>query len=151
MMFVSKQEISFTVEGEPASKANSRRAVMFGKRPAFIKSHKALTYLDLFRVQVPILPILLDMPLCVELHIWYASRRPDLDESLVLDAMQGRIYVNDRQIQERHTYWNLDRDRPRVAITIRPIEDRAGAAEAKRARPRRQGSEVARLRRILAQ
>ena len=29
------------IYGEPASKANSRKIVMFGKRPAIIKSQKA--------------------------------------------------------------------------------------------------------------
>ena len=35
------REHSFTIDGEPASKANSRKIVMFGKRPAVIKSDKA--------------------------------------------------------------------------------------------------------------
>ncbi len=36
------------VIGEPASKANSRRIVMFGKRPAIIKSQKARDYVKSF-------------------------------------------------------------------------------------------------------
>lgn len=59
----------------------------------------------------------------VTMRIFYASRRPDLDESLILDLMQGLIYENDRQVKERHTYWGLDPDRPRAEITIERMEE----------------------------
>ena len=145
-----RQEVSFTIFGEPASKANSRKAVMFGKRPAFIKSDKARGYLAGFIAQCPKLPIPFNGPVAVELNIWYASRRPDLDESLILDAMQGAIYVNDRQVQERHTYWGLDRTNPRCTITVRPIEDRAGDAKASGSGPRRKRPKATRSKRALA-
>ena len=35
----------------------------------------------------------------------YASRRPDLDESLILDLLQGHVYENDRQVKEKHIFW----------------------------------------------
>ena len=43
-MQAQSQIISLTVYGEPASKANSRRAVRIGGRSMFIKSKKALDY-----------------------------------------------------------------------------------------------------------
>ena len=61
--------------------------------------------------------------LMVTMHIHYASRRPDLDESLILDLMQGFIYENDRQVKERHTYWHLDKERPRAEILVSRIEE----------------------------
>ena len=51
---------SGVVLGEPASKANSRRLVSFGGKPRFIKSSKALSYSEAFKMQVPVLPELLD-------------------------------------------------------------------------------------------
>lgn len=108
----------FVVCGEPASKANSRRWT--GKY--FIKSEKALKYAEAFGKQCPVLDPLLDGDLRVDMTIYYASRRPDLDESLILDLMQGRIYVNDRQVKERHTYWGLDKERPRAEITVTAID-----------------------------
>ena len=39
--------------------------------------------------------------------IYYSSRRPDLDESLILDLMQGVIYKNDRQVKQKNIYWGL--------------------------------------------
>ena len=113
--------IKFTIKGEPASKANSRRLVTFGKRPAFIKSKKAIGYAEAFRWQCPKLSSLIEDDVAIWMRIWYASRRPDLDESIILDAMQGLIYANDRQVKERHTFWSLDRVNPRATILVCPL------------------------------
>ncbi|MCG3772253.1 MAG: hypothetical protein JW384_03460 [Nitrosomonadaceae bacterium] len=112
---------NFTIYGEPASKSNSRRIVRRGKHIAVIKSSKALSYLDAFKIQCPKPPKMLEGDLVVTMTIYYASRRPDLDESLILDAMQGFIYLNDRQVKERHTYWGLDKENPRAEILVESI------------------------------
>jgi Holliday junction resolvase RusA-like endonuclease len=109
--------ITFTILGEPASKANSRRWT--GK--FFIKSEKALNYSKAFKAQCPVLDPLMKGDLRVTLKIWYASRRPDLDESLILDLMQDCIYENDRQVKERHAYWGLDKENPRSEITVEQL------------------------------
>lgn len=106
--------VSFVIEGEPASKANSRRWT--GK--FFIKSEKALNYGKAFKLQCPVLDPLLTGDLRVSMRIYYASRRPDLDPSLIFDLMQDCIYVNDRQVKEQHLYWGLDKERPRAEITV---------------------------------
>lgn len=112
---------TIVIFGEPASKANSRRLVSFGNRPALIKSQKAIDYVTHFKAQCArqmagITPTLADLR--VEMVIHYASRRPDLDESVILDAMQGLVYKNDRQVKQRATYWALDKDNPRAVIRI---------------------------------
>ena len=117
------QVVSQIIFGEPASKANSRRVVHYGGMSRLIKSKKALTYSDVFRQQCKPLATLMTGDLRVTLHIFYASRRPDLDESLILDLMQGLIYENDRQVKERHCYWGLDPDNPRAEIIIERIPD----------------------------
>jgi Holliday junction resolvase RusA-like endonuclease len=117
------QAISKIIFGEPASKANSRRLVHFGGMSRLIKSDKALGYADAFKQQWQPEPMLLTGDLRVTMHIYYASRRPDLDESLILDLMQGIAYVNDRQVKERHVYWGLDPESPRSIILIEPIEE----------------------------
>lgn len=83
-----------------------------------IKSQKALNYSEAFRAQCPQLGRLMDGDLRVTMRIYYATRRPDLDESLILDLMQGLIYENDRQVKERHTYWGLDPANPRAEIIV---------------------------------
>jgi hypothetical protein len=117
------QVISKIIFGEPASKANSRRVVRFGGMSRLIKSQKALTYSELFKQQWEPEPVLLTGDLQITMHIHYASRRPDLDESLILDLMQGIAYVNDRQVKERHVYWHLDPDNPRSEIRIQQIAE----------------------------
>lgn len=109
--------VSFTIFGEPASKANSRRWT--GK--FFIKSEKALNYGKAFKQQCPVLDPLMDGDLKVTIKIWYASRRPDLDPSLIFDLMQDCIYVNDRQIKEQHLYWALDKENPRSDIMVEKL------------------------------
>jgi Holliday junction resolvase RusA-like endonuclease len=117
------QVLSQIIFGEPASKANSRRVVRYGGMSRLIKSAKALSYSDAFKQQCKPLATLMTGDLRVTLHIFYASRRPDLDESLILDLMQGLIYENDRQVKERHCYWGLDPDNPRAEIIIERIPD----------------------------
>lgn len=111
------------IYGEPASKANSRKIVMFGKRPAIIKSVKAREYVKTFEQQCPKLTELVTDDLEVEITIYYASRRPDLDESVILDCMQGFIYKNDRQVKKKTIYWGLDRDNPRSEIKVSVLAD----------------------------
>ncbi len=110
--------VQFEVVGEPASKANSRKAVVIRGKPAFIKSQKARDYVKAFGEQCPTLPELITDDVLVEILIYYASRRPDLDESLILDCMQDKIYKNDRQVKQKKIYWGLDKDNPRSIIRI---------------------------------
>ena len=91
---------------------------MRGRTPMSIKSEKALNYSDSFLKQCKTLNDLLDGDLAIKIVIHYASRRPDLDESLILDLLQGKIYNNDRQIKEKHIYHRLDKENPRSEITI---------------------------------
>ncbi len=108
----------FIIHGEPASKANSRRWT--GK--FFIKSSKALGYVKAFDEQCPRLEPMLSGDVRVTIKIYYASRRPDLDESLILDCMQGKIYENDRAVKEKHIFWGLDKKNPRAEIKIEEIK-----------------------------
>ena len=110
------------VYGEPASKANSRQLVHIKGRPAFIKSKKAREYVKLFSDQCPVLDPLLEKDVSVTMTVFYKTRRPDLDESVVLDCMQDRIYKNDRQVKEKHVYWGLDKENPRCEIEVSEIE-----------------------------
>jgi Holliday junction resolvase RusA-like endonuclease len=72
----------------------------------------------------------------VTLRIFYASERPDLDESVVLDVLQDRysgkgeerelvqkgVYKNDRQVREKHVFHGIDRGNPRAEVTIETLE-----------------------------
>ena len=124
--------IELTILGEPASKANSRRLVTFGNRPASIKSSKALNYEKSAILQIPEhAKKMLEGDLQVKIDIYYASRRPDLDESVILDCLQAKykkgelirrgVYINDRQIKRKLITWGLDKSNPRAEIAIEKI------------------------------
>jgi len=123
-----KNPVMFTILGEPASKANQRKLVTIKGKPAFIKSDKARNYLKAFGVQCPQLEAPFEGDVHVEIQIYYGSRRPDLDESVILDAMQDRIYLNDRQVKSKYIVWGLDPDNPRSIIRVEPLN---GAAVSK--------------------
>tara|TARA_R100000655_G_scaffold3892_4_gene12976 strand:+ start:980 stop:1354 length:375 start_codon:yes stop_codon:yes gene_type:complete len=116
-----------TILGEPASKANSRRLVSLGGKPRFIKSQKALEYSRDFAAQVlpPEQEICEDI--CVRIKIWYRTRRPDLDPSLIFDLLQKeRVIKNDRQIKEIHAFHGLDKEKPRSQIEISTVSADSG-------------------------
>ena len=139
--------IAFTILGEPASKANSREIALVGpkdkKRVLVRKGDKALDYERNALLQIP--PryrVRLTGPVRVTLRIFYASERPDLDESIVLDVLQDRfqkatkadrarfgmmatrvlvqdgVYRNDRQVREKHIFHAIDRANPRCEIEV---------------------------------
>lgn len=132
--------IKFTIIGEPASKANSRQLVTIAGRPAFIKSQKARDYEKAALLQIPsVHRKSITVPVRVTLRVFYASQRPDLDESVILDVLQDRyhgkgdkrtlvqrgVYANDRQVREKHVYWGLDKANPRAEIEIEPMVEQA--------------------------
>ena len=141
-------KIAFTIFGEPASKANSRELATIGpkdaRRTILRKSDKALSYeRDALRQIPPVARVRLEGPVRVTLRIWYASERPDLDESVVLDVLQDRwgrtkpqnpivpghrvllqpgVYRNDRQVREKHIFHGIDRANPRVRVEVEALQ-----------------------------
>lgn len=130
--------IRITILGEPASKANSRREAVNPKtgRRMVIKSAKALSWQESALQQIPpAARVQFEKPVRIDMRIYYASERPDLDESLILDVLQDQfvkiagkrilsqrgIYHNDRQIREKHVYHAIDKRNPRVVIQVQEI------------------------------
>lgn len=140
--------IRFVILGEPASKANSRELATIGPRDArrtiLRKSDKALTYeANALRQIPPAARQRLEGPVRVTLRVFYASERPDLDESVVLDVLQDRwartrspkqgvpghrvllqagVYRNDRQVREKHVFHGIDRNNPRTEVEVEPLQ-----------------------------
>tara|TARA_R100001463_G_scaffold26360_1_gene61806 strand:- start:1264 stop:1629 length:366 start_codon:yes stop_codon:yes gene_type:complete len=116
--------IRFVVKGQCYSKANSRRLVQIGGKPRFIKSKQALKYSEDFAWQCPQQETLIpkEKDVSVTITIYYQNRRPDLDESLILDLMQGRIYENDRSVKEKHIFHGIDKENPRAEIEVSVID-----------------------------
>jgi hypothetical protein len=131
--------IAFTIIGEAASKANSRKIVTIANHAASIKSAKARGFEKIGLYQIPMWARQrIEGPVSVTMRIYYASERPDLDESLVLDILQDRwarnkttgkrdlvqagVYRNDRQVREKHIFHGIDRADPRAEIVIEPMQ-----------------------------
>lgn len=123
-----------TIPGEPASKANSRRLVTIQGRPRSIKAKKALDWVTNARAAIWNQTAIPDRPypgpVAVIIDIYYASARPDLDESLVLDVLQPDkrtgfpgVIVNDRMVVRKYVAKHLDRENPRAVITVRVADD----------------------------
>jgi Holliday junction resolvase RusA-like endonuclease len=123
---ITSEVVQVVVLGEPASKANSRKVVLIRGSTRVIKSDKARAYGDAFLTQCRPLKTLLEGDLSISIKIYYASRRPDLDESLILDLLQGVVYTNDRQVKEKHIYWGLDKDCPRAEIEVKKMPPDSG-------------------------
>jgi len=137
--------VTLTILGQPCSKANSRELATIGpkaaRRTILRKSDSALNYeRDALRQIPPKARQRLEGPVCVTLRLFYASERPDLDESIVLDVLQDRwkkvgdgddakrvllqagVYRNDRQVREKHVYHGIDRQNPRAEIVVETLQ-----------------------------
>ena len=140
-------KIEFRILGQPFSKANSRRIVDMPvagtdrTRPASIKSKDAIAYERDALQQIPTWARqMLEGPVRVSIRIFYASERPDLDESVILDVLQAKykkvvdgqgktkrilihrgVYNNDRQVREKHIYHGIDKANPRSEICVEPL------------------------------
>jgi Holliday junction resolvase RusA-like endonuclease len=133
--------VTLTIYGEPASKANSREIVTIAGRPSVIKSKKAREYeTNALRQIPPTARVRMLGPVAVTIRVFYATERPDLDESVILDVLQDRfqsvkvgevkqrhlvqkgVYANDRQVREKHVYHAIDRLNPRAVIEVRPLQ-----------------------------
>jgi Holliday junction resolvase RusA-like endonuclease len=117
------RSVRLILHGEPASKANSRRLVTIRGQARLIKSQKALDYVAAVKRTYPPLVPLLEGDLRMTADVYYASRRPDLDVSLILDALQDIVYRNDRQVREMHLYHRLDRANPRAEIPLEELHN----------------------------
>lgn len=132
-------KVSFVLPGEPASKANRRQFVLMGrdKIPASIKSEKARDYEhNALLCLHPDHRKMFQGPVKVTMRIFYRSNQSDLDETLILDILQARfsgkgkdrklsrrgVYLNDRQVKEKHIYHHLDKANPRAEIEVEELE-----------------------------
>ena len=129
--------VRFVIEGEAASKANSRQLAHHEGRVRFVKSSAALIFECNAALQIPASArVMFPGPVRVSLWLYYRNNRRDLDESVVLDVLQARysvggkkrgqlvrrgVYENDRQVREKHVYHGVDAKRPRVEVLVEAL------------------------------
>tara|TARA_R110000765_G_scaffold347587_1_gene437670 strand:+ start:541 stop:891 length:351 start_codon:yes stop_codon:yes gene_type:complete len=95
-----------------------------GGKPRFIKSKKALLYSRNFDLQCLVRKELFEEDLSIAIKIYYRTRRSDLDEALILDLLQGRVYKNDRSIKSKYVEHGLDKERSRSVIVISSLDNK---------------------------
>lgn len=111
------------VNGEIASKSNSRKLVTVGGKPRFIKSKKAREYEERWSLLAKRRDPLFEEDVVLAVRAFYKTRRPDLDITHLKDLLQGYAYENDRQVKMELAIWALDRKEPRVQIVVAPRSD----------------------------
>ena len=117
--YVNPVPIKILIYGQCASKSNSRRIVMRGRKPISIKSASAFEFAQAFEQQCPQFDEPMTGDLKLDCTIYYRSRRSDLDDTLVCDLLQKcGVIKNDRQIQHKVLRCGIDKHRPRVEITL---------------------------------
>jgi crossover junction endodeoxyribonuclease RusA len=62
-------------------------------------------------------------PLAVELYLYRPKKAGDVDaySKVLLDAMQGHLWGDDKQIVELHLYRRDDKVNPRVEVRVWPV------------------------------
>ena len=119
--------VTLTISGAPPSMKNQRRIVRNRAtgRPFVIKSVDALQYGQSFSMQVPHEKrIGYEGPVSLKCRVWYPSRRQDLDIEYLKDLLQNtNVIKNDRQIMHMEAWKGLDKERPRVHLTISKWEE----------------------------
>jgi hypothetical protein len=118
--------------------------------PLLRKSDAALDYEAHAQKQIPAAARMeYQRPVRVTIRIFYRTELPDLDESVVLDVLQSKfvkvidryehvgegqyrkvlarkqlwrgVYLNDRQVREKHIYHGIDKKNPRAEIEVELI------------------------------
>jgi len=122
-------KLHLTIKGQPASMKNGRQIGWKRSKkqpwktvPYLRKSDKALSYEQSIKRQIPILRRRINGPCKIWVRVYYQTQKPDLDCELIFDALQDRVYENDRQLREKHLYHAIDKKNPRAEIVIQPLE-----------------------------
>tara|TARA_R110002020_G_scaffold185640_2_gene383353 strand:- start:562 stop:1044 length:483 start_codon:yes stop_codon:yes gene_type:complete len=115
-------DYDFWIDGQCPSAKNQRQLVGRPGSRRLIKSAKALAYSKSFAEQCAPIDELITGDVALWVDSYYSSRRPDLAcVDFIQDLLQGKIYLNDRQVKASGSTWNLDKENPRVRIRIRSI------------------------------
>jgi hypothetical protein len=115
---------SATIRGEPTPQARLHDIVLADGMARLIKSRPARIWQNLALPQLlnrrPLRPLAHDLAL--DCRFWSSSRRPAIDEGLVIETLErAAIIAHGRQICEKHVFAAVDCDDPRIAVSLAPI------------------------------
>ena len=107
--------IEITILGQPPSKSNCYGVRRIGNRAGMYKKKPIKDYEKSFLEQVPLKyrGINIEYEMSVELHCYYDSRRPDIDNSakVILDCLQSAgVIKNDNKVYRLLMTKNVDKN-----------------------------------------
>lgn len=119
--------IHFTIQGDVPSKSNQYRIVKLGKRAGLAKTSAVTSYEKSFALQLPTEARGALIGSCgISIDVFFPNRRKDLDGSfkVILDCLQkNKVIENDRKVLLLYARRLLDKENPRIHLTIKPIQD----------------------------
>ena len=114
--------IKLLISGDLMSKSNSRIMTHRNGSPRLIKKQKALEYIDSSILQLKSQlrsHRTFTEPVYLHIIVYYSSKRPDLDISLIQDILEKvGVYKNDRLVYEIKAYKKFDKNNPRCEIEV---------------------------------
>jgi hypothetical protein len=115
---------SATIRGEPTPQARLHDILLTDGTARLINSRPARIWQNLALPQLlnrrPLRPLAHDLAL--DCRFWSSSRRPAIDEGLVIETLErAAIIAHGRQICEKHVFAAVDRDDPRITVSLAPI------------------------------
>lgn len=115
------------VTGKLMSKSNSRIIRTYGKRIMLIKKPEAIRYTEsaIRQIQGQLDETWEQFlnPVRIDITIWYQTKLPDLDVSLIQDVLEkAGVYKNDRQVYELHAFKRFDKENPRLQVIVTELE-----------------------------
>lgn len=116
---------SATIRGEPTPQERLHDVVLTDGVARLVKSRPARLWQNRAMSQLlnrrPTRPLALDLVL--DCRFWSSAPRPPVDEGLVIEALErAAIIAHVRQIREKHVFAAIDRDDPRVTVSLTSAE-----------------------------
>lgn len=118
------KEYKMTILGDCPSKANSYKIISFNGHAKLGKTKVLQAYEKSFALQCKYRGLDLKEFFSIDVDVYYPNNRKDLDGAwkILLDCLQmNGVIHNDRECLELHSRKMLDKNNPRVEITIRTM------------------------------
>lgn len=116
---------TMTIQGKLPSKSNSYIIINIAGHSSLGKSKALKEYEKAFYLQCPCRDANIKGYFRLEAKVFHENNRPDLDNGLkiLLDCLQTcKVIDNDRYCTEIHAYKFVDKNNPRVELTIEEVE-----------------------------
>lgn len=113
-----------TIIGQPPSKSNCYKIITLYGRGSLSKTPALKRYEEEFFMQCPLRGKMLSTRFELIVDVFYASDRPDLDNSLkvILDCLQTcKAIKNDRLCARIVAQKLVDKNNPRIEFEIHPL------------------------------